>query len=75
MCDIKTINGVMYISDTDANRVLYPKTKRLTRGKSLSKESLCDIDDRNKMIKIGGVMYFPLDEKHIDQCFHNQNVI
>jgi hypothetical protein len=71
MCDIKTINGVMYISDTDANRVLYPKTKRLSRGKSLSKESLCNTEDRNKMVKIGGVMYYPLDEKHIDDCYHN----
>jgi hypothetical protein len=54
--------------------VLYPKKKRLTRGKAMSKEALCDLE-RNSMLKIGGVMYFPLDEKHIDDCFHNMNVI
>jgi hypothetical protein len=50
------------------------RTKRLTRGKAMSKEALCDLE-RNAMLKIGGVMYFPLDEKHIDDCFHNMNVI
>ena len=74
MCDIKVISDTMYISDADCNRVLYPKKKRLTRGKSMSKEALCDLE-RNAMLKIGSVMYFPLDEKHIDDCFHNMNVI
>jgi hypothetical protein len=32
MCDIKDHNDILYISDADANRVLYPKTKRSTRG-------------------------------------------
>jgi hypothetical protein len=50
------------------------RTKRLTRGKAMSKEALCDLE-RNAMLKIGSVMYFPLDEKHIDDCFHNMNVI
>jgi hypothetical protein len=50
------------------------RKKRLTRGKAMSKETLCDLE-RNAMLKIGGVMYFPLDEKHIDDCFHNMNVI
>jgi hypothetical protein len=74
MCDVKMINNVMYISDTDVNRVLYPKTKRLSRGKRLSKEKLCNTE-RNMMIKLNGVMFYPLDEKHIDECYHNQNVI
>jgi hypothetical protein len=74
MCDIKTINGVMYISDADVNRVLYPKTKRLTRGKSLSKDKLCDLE-RNVMIKIGGVMYYPLETKYVDNCYHNNVIV
>ena len=73
MCDIKDHNDILYISDTDCNRVLYPKTKRSTRGKRLSKDNLCDLE-RKSMIVINGVMHYPLDTKHIDDCYHNNNL-
>jgi hypothetical protein len=71
ICDIKTINNTMYISDADCNRVLYPKTRAASRGKRMSKEKLVDLE-RGSMIKIGGVMFYPLDTKHIDECYGNQ---
>ena len=74
MCDIKDHNDILYISDADCNRVLYPKTKRLTRGKAMSKEALCDLE-RTSMITINGVMFYPLDVKHIDDCYHNNVTI
>lgn len=74
MCDIKVIKGQMYINDADCNRILYPKQKRSSRGKQMSKDSLCDTD-RAVMVKIGSIMYYPLNEKHIDQCYHNETVI
>ena len=64
----------MYISDADVNRILYPKTKRLSRGKSMSKEKLVDLD-RNEMIKINGIMFFPISAEHFDDCYGNMNVI
>jgi hypothetical protein len=75
MCDIKDHNDILYISDADCNRVLYPKTKRLSRGKKLTKESLCNTEERKKMIKINGVMFYPLDTKHVDDCYHNNITI
>jgi hypothetical protein len=74
MCDIKDHNDILYISDADANRVLYPKTKRSTRGKAMSKSKLCDLE-RTSMITINGVMFYPLDVKHIDDCYHNNVTI
>ena len=74
MCDLKKFNDVMYISDADCNRVLYPKTKRLSRGKSMSKEKLADLD-RNKMIKINGVMFYPVNTEHFDKCLHNDKTL
>ena len=74
ICDIKTVNDIMYISDADCNRVLYPKTRSVSRGKRLSKDKLCDMD-RNAMIKINGIMFYPLNTDHIDDCYGNNNVI
>lgn len=71
MCDVKTINNVMYISDADCNRILYPKTKSISRGKVMSKAKLVNID-RDLMIKINEVMYYPLNKQYIDSCYHNQ---
>ncbi len=74
ICDIKTINNIKYISDADNNRVLYPKTKITSRGKTMSKSKLCDTD-RNKMIKIGGIMFYPLNTQHIDDCHLNNKIL
>ncbi len=73
ICDLKIINNVLYISDADCNRVLYPKTRSLSRGKSMGKNKLADLD-RNKMIKLNGIMFYPLDTKHIDDCIGNQKL-
>ena len=56
MCELKTFNGVSYISDVDVNRIINQKT-RTKRGKTVSKEKLVDVE---KMIKIQGMMWFPL---------------
>ena len=74
LCDLKLHNDTLYISDADTNRVLYPKTKRSTRGKKLSKDNLCDLE-RNAMIMINGVMFYPLDLKHVDDCYHNNVIV
>jgi len=74
ICDIKTINNTMYISDADCNRVLYPKIKTASRGKTMSKEKLVDLE-RGSMVKIGGVMFYPLDTRHIDKCFGNDKLL
>jgi hypothetical protein len=74
ICDIKTINNVMYISDTDANRILYPKTRTASRGKRLSKDKLCNMD-RNAMVKLNGIMFYPLNTDHIDVCYGNQKAL
>jgi len=74
MCDIKTINNKMYISDADTNRVLYPKTKTISRGKVISKDKLCNTD-RNQMIKVNGIMFYPVNTALFDDCVHNQNVL
>jgi hypothetical protein len=73
ICDIKTINNVLYISDADCNRVLYPKTRTASRGKSMGKNKLADLD-RNKMVKINGIMFYPLNAQHIDDCIGNQKL-
>ena len=67
MCDIKTINNTTYISDVDVNRILYPKVNRKSRGKSMSKDKICDLDS---MIKINGTMYYVL-LIDIDDCYFN----
>lgn len=67
ICDIKTISETTYISDVDVNRIMYPKNKRKSRGKQISKEKIADLD---KMIKINGTMYFPL-LIDIDDCYYN----
>jgi hypothetical protein len=74
ICDIKTINNVLYISDADCNRVLYPKTRSASRGKRMGKDKLVDLE-RGSMIKLNGIMFYPLDTKHIDECYHNQNLV
>ena len=66
MVDIKTFNGVTYISDVDVNRIINRK-QRTTRGKTMSKEKLVDLE---RMIKIGSMMYFPL-MIDIDDCYYN----
>ena len=74
ICDTKKINNTLYISDADCNRILYPKTRTMSRGKRMSKEKLVDLE-RNSMIKINGIMYYPLNTEHIDDCYGNQNLI
>ena len=74
ICDVKKLNGKMYISDADVNRILYPKTKMISRGKRMSKEKLVNLD-RNEMIKINGIMFFPISAEHFDDCYGNMNVI
>lgn len=71
ICDVKTINNTLYISDADCNRVLYPKTRTASRGKRMGKDKLVDLD-RNKMVKLNGIMFYPLNESHIDECVGNQ---
>jgi hypothetical protein len=66
MVDIKTFNGVTYISDVDCNRIINRK-QRTTRGKTMSKEKLVDLE---RMIKISGMMYYPL-MIDIDDCYYN----
>ena len=74
ICDIKTINNTMYISDADCNRVLYPKTRTASKGKRMGKDKLVDLD-RNAMVKLNGIMYYPLNVKCIDQCFGNEQIL
>ena len=71
MCDVKQINGVTYISDVDVNRILYPKVKRKSRGKSMSKDKICDL---TSMIKINGTMYYVL-LIDIDDCYFNNVMV
>lgn len=66
MCELKTFNGVSYISDVDCNRIINQKT-RSKRGKTMSKEKLVDLE---KMIKIDSLMWFPLSID-IDDCYYN----
>jgi hypothetical protein len=73
ICDTKKINNTLYISDADCNRILYPKTRTASRGKRMSKEKLVDLE-RGSMIKINGIMYYPLNTEHIDDCYGNQNL-
>jgi hypothetical protein len=74
LVNIKTINNIMYISDADINRILYPKTRTASRGKRLSKDRLCDLE-RNAMIKINGIMFYPLNTDHIDNCYLNNKML
>jgi hypothetical protein len=73
ICDLKIINNVLYISDADCNRVLYPKTRSLSRGKRMGKDKLADLD-RDKMVKLNGIMFYPLNYDHIDKCLGNQKL-
>lgn len=43
MCELKTFNGVSYISDVDCNRIINRK-QRTKRGKTQSKEKLVDVE-------------------------------
>lgn len=70
MCDVKTINDIVYISDVDLNRIINQK-KRTQRGKVVSKEKLADM---NNIIKINGVMFMPLTID-IDDCYHNNFLV
>jgi len=70
MCELKTFNGVSYISDVDVNRIINQKT-RTKRGKTVSKEKLVDVE---KMIKIQGMMWFPLTID-IDDCYFNNYML
>jgi hypothetical protein len=74
ICDIKTINNTMYISDADCNRVLYPKTRTASKGKRMGKDKLVDLD-RNAMVKLNGIMYYPLNTAHIDECYGNKQIL
>jgi hypothetical protein len=74
ICDIKTIKNTMYISDADCNRVLYPKTRTASKGKRMGKDKLVDLD-RNAMVKLNGIMYYPLNTAHIDECFGNEQIL
>lgn len=73
ICNIKNINNTLYISDADCNAVIYPKTKRASRGKNMSKEKLADLDIENQL-KINGSLHFPLNTEHIDNCLGNQKI-
>lgn len=70
MCELKTFNGVSYISDVDVNKIINQKT-RTKRGKTVSKEKLVDVE---KMIKIQGMMWFPLTID-IDDCYFNNHML
>ena len=70
MCELKTFNGVSYISDVDVNRIINQKT-RTKRVKTVSKEKLVDVE---KMIKINNMMWFPLTID-IDDCYFNNHML
>ena len=70
MCELKTFNGVSYISDVDCNRIINRK-QRIKRGKTQSKEKLVDVE---KMIKINNMMWFPLIID-IDDCYYNNQML
>ena len=72
MCNIKTINNTSYISDADCNRVLYPVTRSISRGKRASKEKLVDITNS---LKINGILFYELNTQYIDDCYHNNNIL
>ena len=71
MCDIVVDNNVMYITDLDINRVINMK-QRSTRGKQISRYKLADHDNS---IHTTSNIFFPLDEKHIDDCYHNRKTL
>lgn len=66
MCDLKMIDDVLYISDTDINRVLNKQKK--TRGRQLSKNKLADLETP---YVLPDQPYYPLEDKYVDECYHN----
>ena len=68
LCDIVVDNNVMYITDLDINRVINNK-QRSTRGKQISRYKLADHDNA---IHTAKTILFPLEMKHIDDCYHNR---
>jgi len=71
-CYIKTINNVLYISDMDANRVI--NLSKSLRGRKTTKEKLCDLN-RDKMVKLNGIMFYPVNTALFDDCLQNKNIL
>lgn len=67
MATLVNIGGVEFISDADVNSIMYPKTKRAARGKSITKEKLVNMDNN---VKIGDSLLFEFIGE-IDDCYYN----
>ena len=67
MTTLVNIGGVEFISDADVNSIMYPKTKRTSRGKSITKEKLVNMDNN---VKIGDSLLFEFIGE-IDDCYYN----
>jgi hypothetical protein len=72
ICNVKIVNNITYISDADCNRVLYPVTRSISRGKRASKEKLVDITNS---LKINGILFYKLNNQYIDNCYHNNAIL
>jgi hypothetical protein len=40
----------------------------------MGKDKLVDLD-RNAMVKLNGIMYYPLNTSHIDECYGNEQIL
>lgn len=67
MATLVNIGGTEFISDADVNSIMYPKTRRASRGKSITKEKLVNMDNN---IKIGDSLLFEFIGD-IDDCYYN----
>lgn len=67
MCDIKTFNGTKFISESDVFRIVNRKV-RTKRGKTMSKEKVCDYTKQG--LKYNNQMYYEL-LLDFDVCYHN----
>ena len=71
MCDVKVNNDMIYITDTDVNRILNQK-QRTKRGKTISRDKLVETDS---CIRVNNNMLFSVYTKHIDECYHNTKTL
>jgi hypothetical protein len=67
MCDIKTLNGTKYISESDIFRIINRKV-RTKRGKVMSKEKVADYESSG--LRYNNQMYYVL-LLDFDDCYHN----
>jgi hypothetical protein len=67
MCDVINVNGRLFITDKDANRVI--NLSKSMRGRKVTKDKLCNTDVKSHY---NGVLCFALDTKYVDGCYGNK---